>query len=220
MSESIDFLLWVRGPGFDIALVIFVVGVLIRILEILVIGRKPDYAEPRGGELGSGMLTVVTRTAPEPGVFKRSPFTVVGGYIWHIGFLISLFLFVPHIELIHATLGVSWPGIASNLVDAVAAVTIVAMIAMLFSRLNHPVKRFLSGPEDYLTWLVSFLPMLTGYLAYHRMIDPYTLALGLHILSVELLMVVFPFTKLMHAFTFALARWYNGAMAGRRGVQS
>ncbi len=220
MSESIDFLLWVRGPGFDIALVIFVVGVLIRLLEILVIGRKPDYSEPRGAELGAGLLTVVTRTAPEPGVFKRSPFTVVGGYIWHIGFLVSLFLFVPHIELIHATLGLRWPGIASNLVDAVAAVTIVTLIAMLFSRLNHPVKRFLSGPEDYLTWLVTFLPMLTGYVAYHRMIDPYTLALGLHILSVELLMVVFPFTKLMHAFTFALARWYNGAMAGRRGVQS
>ncbi|MEJ2424995.1 MAG: hypothetical protein P8101_11150 [Candidatus Thiodiazotropha sp.] len=220
MSESIDFLLWVRGPGFDIALVIFVVGILIRILEILVIGRRPDYAEPRGAELGSGLLTLVTRTAPEPGVFKRSPFTVVGGYIWHIGFLISLFLFVPHIELIHATLGLKWPGIASNLVDAVAAVTIVTLIAMLFSRLNHPVKRFLSGPEDYLTWLVTFLPMLSGYLAYHRMIDPYTLGLGLHILSVELLMVVFPFTKLMHAFTFALARWYNGAMAGRRGVQS
>ena len=61
---------------------------------------------------------------------------------------------------------------------------------------------------------------MTGYLAYHRLIHPYQLVLGLHILSVEVLMVAFPFTKLMHAFTFILARWYNGAMAGRRGVQS
>jgi nitrate reductase gamma subunit len=37
---------------------------------------------------------------------------------------------------------------------------------------------------------------------------------------VELLMVVFPFTKLMHVFTILFARWYNGAMAGRRGVKS
>jgi nitrate reductase gamma subunit len=220
MSASIDFLLWVRGPGFDIALVIFIIGVLIRLLEIVILGRRQDYAEPRGAELGAGLLTVITRTAPDSGVFKRSPFTVVGGYLWHIGFFISLLLFVPHIELIYATFGVRWPGIASNLVDAVAAVTLVTLVAMLVSRISHPVKRFLSTFEDYLVWLVTFLPMLTGYLAYHRMIDPYPLVLGLHILSVELLMVVFPLTKLMHAFTFVIARWYNGAMAGRRGVQS
>ncbi|MGD8909846.1 MAG: hypothetical protein PVI92_10925 [Chromatiales bacterium] len=220
MSTPTDFLLWVRGPGFDIALVIFIIGVIIRLLEVLVLGRKPDLAEARGSEMGPGMRTLFTRTLPEPGSMKRSSFTVIGGYVWHIGFFISLFLFVPHIELINSMVGLTWPGLPSNLVDAVAAVTIVTLLAMLFSRLNHPVKRFLSGPEDYLTWLVTFLPMLTGYLAYHRMIDPYPLVLGLHILSVELLLVVFPFTKLMHAFTFIIARWYNGAMAGRRGVQS
>ncbi len=220
MSTPTDFLLWVRGPGFDIALVIFVIGVIIRLLEVLVLGRKPDLAEARGTEMGPGIHTVFYRTLPEAGSMRRSPFTVVGGYVWHIGFLISLFLFVPHIELLHSTLGVKWPGLPSNLVDAVAAVTIVTLVAMLFSRINHPVKRYLSGAEDYLTWLVTFLPMLTGYLAYHRMINPYPLVLGLHILSVEVLMVVFPFTKLMHAFTFIIARWYNGAMAGRRGVQS
>jgi len=220
MSTPTDFLLWVRGPGFDIALVIFILGAIIRLMEVLVLGRKPDYADPRNGELGPGVRTLFTRTLPEPGSFKRSPFTVVGGYVWHVGFLLSLLFFVPHIELFHGILGLRWPGLPSNLVDAAAAVTIVTLIAMLISRLNHPVKRYLSGPEDYLTWLVTFLPMLTGYLAYHRMINPYPLVLGIHILSVELLMVVFPFTKLMHAFTFIIARWYNGAMAGRRGVQS
>jgi nitrate reductase gamma subunit len=220
MSTATDFLLWVRGPGFDIALVIFVMGVIMRLLEVLVLGRKPDLAEARGSEMGPGVRTLFARTLPEPGSMKRSPFTVIGGYIWHIGFLISLFLFVPHIELINSMVGLAWPGLPSNLIDAAAVVTIVTLLAMLFSRLNHPVKRFLSGPEDYLTWLVTFLPMLTGYLAYHRMIDPYPLVLGLHILSVEVLLVVFPFTKLMHAFTFIIARWYNGAMAGRRGVQS
>ena len=220
MSTANDFLLWVRGPGFDIALVIFVIGVILRLLEVLILGRKPDYAEPRGTEMGPGWRTVLSRTLPEAGSMKRSPFTVIGGYIWHIGFFICLLLFVPHIELLKATLGLHWPGLPSNLVDAVAAVTIVTLLAMLFSRLNHPVKRFLSGPEDYLTWLITFLPMVTGYLAYHRMINPYSLVLGLHILSVEVLMVIFPFTKLMHAFSFVIARWYNGAMAGRRGVQS
>ncbi|MGD9163590.1 MAG: hypothetical protein PVF13_02400, partial [Chromatiales bacterium] len=102
MSTPTDFLLWVRGPGFDIALVIFIIGVIIRLLEVLVLGRKPDLAEARGSEMGPGMRTLFTRTLPEPGSMKRSSFTVIGGYVWHIGFFISLFLFVPHIELINS----------------------------------------------------------------------------------------------------------------------
>ncbi|MEN8177261.1 MAG: hypothetical protein ABFS39_01400 [Pseudomonadota bacterium] len=220
MSTSIDFLLWVKGPAFDVALAVFILGIMVRLFEVLMLGRKPDLSEARGSTLGPGLRTVLTRTLPETGSLKRSPFTVIGGYIWHIGFLICLLLFIPHIEMLNATLGIKWPGLPNHIVDAVSAVTIVTLIAMLVDRLLHPVKRFLSGAEDYLVWVVTFLPLLTGYFAFHRMIDPYPLVLGLHILSVELLMVVFPFTKLMHAITFLIARWYNGAIAGRRGVQS
>lgn len=220
MSTSIDFLLWVKGPAFDVALAVFILGIMVRLFEVLMLGRKPDLSEARGSTLGPGLRTVLTRTLPETGSLKRSPFTVIGGYIWHIGFLICLLLFIPHIEMLNATLGIKWPGLPNHIVDAVSAVTIVTLIAMLVDRLLHPVKRFLSGAEDYLVWMVTFLPLLTGYFAFHRMIDPYPLVLGLHILSVELLMVVFPFTKLMHAITFLIARWYNGAIAGRRGVQS
>jgi nitrate reductase gamma subunit len=220
MNTSIDFLLWVKGPAFDVALAVFIIGILIRLFEILLLGRTPDLAEAKGSEFSAGLKTLINRNLPEKGSLKRSPFTVIGGYIWHIGFLITLFLFIPHIELLNATFGVKWPGLANHLVDAVAVVTLVTLSAMLIDRMTHPVKRFLSGPEDYLVWVLTFLPLLTGYLAYHRLIDPYPLVLGLHILSAELLMVVFPFTKLMHAITFIFARWYNGAMAGRRGVQS
>jgi nitrate reductase gamma subunit len=87
-------------------------------------------------------------------------------------------------------------------------------------RLSHPVKRFISTPEDYLVWVVTFLPVITGYLAYHRLVNPYPLALGLHILSAELFLVVFAFTKLTHVFTAFIARWYNGAIFGRKGVES
>jgi nitrate reductase gamma subunit len=37
-------------------------------------------------------------------------------------------------------------------------------------------------------------------------------------LSVEACMVYFPFSRLMHAFTFAFSRAYTGASYGRRGV--
>jgi nitrate reductase gamma subunit len=215
-----DFLLWVRGPAFDVAVAIFVIGVLARLFEILVLGRKSFQSEPKGAQIGSGLAEVFKRSVPLPDIVKRGAVTLVAGYVFHIGLFITIFLFVPHIELIHSIFGVRWPGLPNPVVDAVTVVSMVALLVLLVHRFIQPVKRMLSGFEDYFTWLVTFLPILTGWLAYHRLVDPYPLILGIHILTVLLLMVVLPFTKLMHAFTLFLSRWYNGAFYGRRGVQS
>ena len=215
-----DFLLWVRGPAFDVAVAIFLIGIVARLLEILFLGRAPNYAEPKGPEFGPGVSEVFKRSVPLPEIVKRGAVTLVGGYIFHIGLFVTIFLFVPHIELINSVFGVRWPGLPNPVVDGIAVITMVALVVLLVHRLRQPVKRMLSTSEDYLTWLVTFLPILTGWLAYHRLVNPYPLVLGLHILSVELLMVVLPFTKLMHTFTVFISRWYNGAFAGRRGVQS
>ncbi|MBK1701861.1 hypothetical protein [Thiococcus pfennigii] len=220
MSDPMAFLLWVKGPMFNWALAIFALGTLARLLEIFLLGRRANHAEPRGGEWGPGLRTVLTRSVADPGTFRRAPFDVLVGWIWHVGFLIALLLFIPHIELIQALIGLGWPGLPNPVVDAVTAVTLVALVATLIHRLRHPVKRHLSTAEDYLIWTVTFLPLLTGYLAYHRLIGPYPLALGLHILAAEIFLIVLPFTKLTHIFTAFIARWYNGAIFGRKGVQS
>jgi nitrate reductase gamma subunit len=220
MITSMDFLLWVRGPALEGALAIFVIGVLVRLLEILVLGRAHNYAVPRQGEMQPGLRTVVRRFVADPGTFRRAPFNVIVGYVWHIGFLVVVLLLVPHIELLGSALGFTWPGLPTPVVDSAAAVTLVALLAMLIHRLRHPVMRYISTAEDYLVWTVTFLPLLTGYLAYHRLVSPYALILGIHILSAELFLVVFPFTKLMHALTAFLARWYTGAAFGRKGVES
>jgi len=220
MNTSMDFLLWVRGPALDWALTIFVIGVLLRVLEIFILGRAPNYAEARQGEFGPGMRTVFRRFLTDPGTLKRATFNVVVGYIWHIGFLVVLFLFVPHIELFGSAFGFTWAGLPNPVVDSVTGVTIVALIAVLVHRLRHPVMRHISTPEDYLVWLLTLLPLITGYLAYHRLVNPYPLILGVHILSVEAFLIVFPFTKLMHAITAFFARWFNGATFGRKGVES
>jgi len=220
MNTSTDFLLWVRGPALDVAVAVFVIGVLVRLLEIFLLGRRPYMSEARGSQWGPGLKTVANRFLAESGTLRRALFIVIGGYIFHLGFFTTLLLFVPHIELLQATFGIEWAGLPTPVVDAITVVTMVALIALLGYRLTHPVLRFLSGFEDYLVWVLTFLPLLTGYLAFHRLVNPYPLALGLHILSVEILLILFPFTKLMHTFTAFLARWYNGAMAGRRGVES
>ena len=219
MTET-ELLTWVRGPGFQIATIIFVLGIMLRLFEILMLGRKANLAEAKGSEMSSGLRTVFSRTLPDASTFKRSAFTVTAGYIFHIGLFVVIFLYAPHILLFKDIIGFGWPALPSTVIDATAVVTIITLVIVLVHRLRDPVKRFLSNFDDYLGWFVTILPLITGYIAFHRIGMSAPSLIAIHILSVELLMVVFPFTKLMHMFTLILARWYNGAISGYRGVQS
>ena len=219
MTE-IELLSWARGPGLQIATVIFVAGVVIRILEILVLGRKENLAEAKGSEMSSGLRTTLARTIPDRTTFRRSSVTIVSGYIFHIGLFVICFLSAPHILFLKDIIGFGWPSLPTPVIDAFAVVTIIAMIATLVNRLTNKVMRYLTNFEDLLTWFVTFLPLITGYIAFHRIGFTAPSLLAIHILSVELLLIVFPFTKLMHAFTLFIARWYNGAISGYKGVAS
>lgn len=217
--NELAFLTWVRGPGLNTAVAIFLLGVIWRLFEIYSLGRKRDLSEPRHRAGASGWHTIMRRSLPPPGMLQRSPVSYVGGYVFHIGLAITVFLFAPHIKLIQSLLGISWPGLPSQFVDLAAVVTLAAMVLVLADRINKPVKRFLSRFEDYLTWTVTFLPVLTGWLAVRHLLLPYTTMLALHILTVEILLIMLPFTKLFHAFTVFGSRWYNGAANAHKGVQ-
>lgn len=220
MSE-VDFLLWVKGPAFTFAVVVFIAGVVLRLFEIFSLGRKHNFAVAKGDPMKGGLREMWRRSIPaDKASFQRSMFTMVAGYVFHIGLFVVIFLLAAHIALIKSIIGFGWPNLSTPVVDAFAVVTMLALIAVLIHRLRHPVKRFLSTPTDYVVWAATFAPLLTGYMAYHHLLLSPQLMLGIHILSVEFLLVIFPFTKLMHTFTLFLSRWYNGASMGMRGVKS
>jgi nitrate reductase gamma subunit len=216
--NELQFLTWVRGTGLDIAVAIFVLGVIWRLVEIYSLGRKRDLSAPRHVVGASGLNTVFRRSIPAEGMVKKSPVSYVGGYTFHIGLAVVVFFFAPHIKLISSLIGVSWPALPSQFVDFAAVVTMAAMVLVLVDRINKPVKRFLSTFEDWFTWALTFLPVLTGWMAVQHLFLPYTTLLALHILSVELLLVFLPFTKLFHAFTVFGSRWFNGTVNGHKGV--
>ncbi len=216
--NEMQFLTWVRGPGLDIAVSIFLLGVIWRLVEIYSLGRKKDLSAPRSVAGASGWHTIFRRSLPPAGMVKKSPVSYIGGYTFHIGLAVVVFLFAPHILLIKNLTGLSWPALPSQFIDLAAVVTMAAMVLVLVDRINKPVKRYLSTFGDWFTWTVTFLPVLTGWMAVQHLLLPYTTMLALHILSVEILLVVLPFSKLFHAFTLFGSRWYNGQVNGHKGV--
>lgn len=217
--SDMDLLIWARGTGLQLAWGVFIAGMVLRFAEIYSLGRKPDLSTPRPGSAWAGWKTIVGRSFPHPSMMKRTYPTIVLGYIFHIGFFVTLLFFAPHIRLFRDTAGFGWPALPTPLVDAMALAAIIGLLMTLGYRLRHPVKRFLSNFDDYFAWTLTLLPLLTGYMAFHHLLLPYTLMLAVHILSVELLLVFLPFTKLVHVGTIFVSRWYNGDMLGHKGAR-
>jgi nitrate reductase gamma subunit len=217
MSDT-EFLLWVRGPGMIIAVAVFAVGVLVRFLEMWLLGRKADLAEARGSSVSAGLRTMLTRSAPRKEELRDGGFVLFTSWIFHLAFVVTFLFLVPHIAFLKAIVGFGWPALPKALVSILAILGIVAMIALFVHRFFHSVRRFLGHTIDYVAWAATFLPLLTGYLAAHSPVFGYTTTLAVHILSFELFIALIPFTKLMHMFTVWVSRYINGATFGRKGV--
>lgn len=214
-----ELLYWVRGTGLQIAAAAFVLGMSYRMLHLVLLGRKKSLATPRGSEWASGLSMMWRRSFSMPELSARGKFTVVAGYTFHLGFMITLLFLSQHIAMLRAILGFGWPALPRSVIDIAAILSIAAMIALLVHRIVDPVKRLLSDFQDYLTWTLTFLPLLTGFMLLRGIGFDYITLLTLHIFSVELLLIAIPFTKLAHMFSTFVSRWYNGAAAGFRGVK-
>ncbi len=211
----IDF---VQGPLWTIAVWVFVVGIALRLLEILVRGVKRDLAVSReSGGYGS-VGTVLRRFIPRKEATKSSLFVIVAGYMFHLGLFALLLFAAPHINFLKDHLfGVGWTPMPHWAFILAAEFAFAGLILLWLRRIMHPVTRLLSTLDDHLAAGLTFVAMLTGCLA---LFESYAPLRVLHLFSVEVLMIYFPFSNLMHAFTFVISRASTGAAAGRHGVKA
>lgn len=219
MSE-VELLNWLRGPGLQVSLGVFLFGLLFRLAHNYLIGRKANLAKPRGGQWVPAMKTIWRRSFFHPGMTQRGYYTLIAGYLFHIGFIVTLFFLAQHVKLFESLLGFGWPSLPPGVIDIFAVIGIAALVAVLIHRLTDPVVRSLSEFADYFVWFLTTAPLATGLLLMHKAAFPYQALLAAHIISVEAFLVFVPFTKLSHMATIFVARWYNGAIAGYKGVQS
>ena len=219
MMELLEF---ARGPALTFAITIFIAGTVFRIASLVFMWRAKDSSEGSPRETSAfvaAIKEIARRMWPLPAYKQRTLFMLINGYVFHLGLAIIVFLLLPHILFFKDLVGLSWGHLPNNVIYAVSIVTMISLIAALVMRLSNPAQRIISTFDDYASWFVTFLPVLTGYMAYHHLFFEYTMALAIHILTVELLLIAFPFTKLMHAITLFISRWYNGYIAGQKGVQ-
>jgi nitrate reductase gamma subunit len=218
-----DLLSFARGPAMKVALAIFCAGVVWRIAAFALLRIHRDWNRPRASMLkyvGVGLLAVGSRSWPHPEFIKRTGAGEALGYSYHLGLFVVVLLFGPHIAFLGGLLGFTWPELPSSIITAVAVVTLTLFCGVLFRRITSPVIRMMSNFDDYFSWLITALVMVTGLAASAHVGARYETLLAIHILSVEGLLVWFPFGKLMHAFYIFPSRAINGAILARKGAAS
>ncbi len=216
-----DLLEFARGPALEISIYILIAGALWRLLGIVLLKNKADLSEPRAsGGLRGALKVIWTRSFTAPVFKKATIYSKTLAYSLHIGLFITIFFFVPHIVFFKDIVGFGWPGLPNSAIFFVGVITVGMALALLVRRLTHPVLKLLSNFDDYFSWLVTILPVITGLIIPIRFGVRYETLLAIHILSVALLLVWLPFSKLAHTFLIFVSRGTTGAILERRGAKT
>lgn len=205
-----------RGPALAVSVLVFVVGLAWRLYRVFRRPVRKDFAVPRTDRPWSGGLRAIFAKMLPPKNVKIRGAQMVNAYAYHIALALIVFGFAPHIAFIARHLGLGWPALPDWVTYMAAAVAIVGLVAALAARLSDGVLRLLSNFDDYFSWAVTLLPLLTGMALLPMPAEPVPLAI--HLLSLELLLVWLPFGKLAHAALVFVSRWRTGADFTRKGA--
>jgi nitrate reductase gamma subunit len=225
--ELLDF---ARGPALAFSVAVFAFGLAWRLYGIFRRPVPPNYSEPRRTDFAAGGLRAVFGKMLPPKNVKIRGAQMVNAYCYHIALAFVVFAFAPHIGFIERHLGIGWPALPDPVTYLATAVAIIGLTGALFARLSDGVLRLLSNFDDYFSWFVTMLPLLTGMALIERPYYPVPpvapelpttpVLLAIHLLSLELLLVWLPFGKLAHAVLVFVSRWRTGADFTRKGAST
>jgi nitrate reductase gamma subunit len=189
-----DLLAFARGSGLHWAIVIMIFGICWRLTSFVIHPAERDaYWARKQFWLGRGHWQIES-------------------YVMHVGILIVLFGFSPHIQLVRDLAGIGWPGLPIGLIWFAGSVTVIAMVAVLLHRPpDEGPRTWRTRIDEYFSWLVVFIPLVTGLIAFPHLggaslTPPLAALLTAHLLSSELLMIWLPFGRLAHLVLMPLLR--------------
>jgi hypothetical protein len=191
-----------------IGLALGVIGILLRLREIMNRPFKKDYSRPRGSAARGVLYAFTLGMAPWEKESTRLHWVAyLRGIFFHLGIFtaFAVVLFAPWIESIPAA--ILWLAMALTLAGAVFG------FAGIYIRLTGKNERALSLPDDYFS---VFLTSLFSALAFGALLTP-TVLPYLYVVT-ALMSIYIPFSKIRHCVYFFYSKFFFGYSFGHRGV--
>jgi nitrate reductase gamma subunit len=214
-----DILEFASGPALKVAIAIFVLGAAWRLGFLLRMKKRVDKSEPRGGnERFGGLWMIASRSINHGPVSDQIKAPIANAYLMHLVLAICIFAAQAHIELVRETFGFGWPFLPDIVVRISTFVLLGTIAVTIYRRLRHPVLRLLSNFDDWFSLLITGAVVLTGLIAALPETTSNALV-ALHVLSFDVLLIWFPFGKLMHAFLIFGSRYSTGVAFAHKGAR-
>lgn len=195
-----DFLSFIEGPLLWIVFLLFIIGIIIRIIffffEIIKSSRDKDH------RLRYSLATFGRSLLPFHNAFRKKSLYATLRYIFHICLIVVPIWFSGHIALWEESrFEWAWRALPDTWADWMTLLLLGLAIYFLIRRFAVKDIRFNSSIPDYVIIILTALPFVTGYLLTHGSLDSIAF-LGdnmwtIHILSAEamLIMAIFLFCR-------------------------
>ena len=197
-----------KGPLLGVSLLVMVLG-LGRHVVLQIRGfwafRGDRARRVRWKKLISDSLSWVL---PARHMVRGTVAMTVLSFLFHIGVILVPLFLADHIVLWEGLFGVTLRRLPPAIADGLTLSTLTAGLGLFGYRLLTRRTRKMSTFADYLILGMVLLPFVTGFLAAHPRVNPFSWqsVMLVHILSAEAVLVATPFTKLSHIVLFPFNR--------------
>ncbi len=200
------------GPLFTLSLLIFVVGMIVRIVLYI---KGLDWRLERvayGPQMGRGLpgaLASIGMWLLPGGTqgWRKQPLMAAGFFLLHIGAILLPFFLVGHTVILENATGISLPSLPMGLADFLTFMALGGLAILTVRRFVVPEAKALTTCQDWGVLVLTIVPFVSGALARFCPAEVWTIV---HILSAEIFLIVAPFTKLSHIVLFFMSRGQLG----------
>jgi nitrate reductase gamma subunit len=212
---------FLTGPALWITFFIFIGGLIVRVAYLYGLSKERDRVLYNHVDWKWAFRSIWHWLIPWGSASMRNqPVFTLAFYLFHVCLLAVPLFLLAHNTLWDEAFGISLWSMPDKLADWLTVVFMLTLAFLFLRRLLRPEVRILTTAWDYTLLCLTFLPFLTGFLAYHQW-GPYQILLVLHIFFAEILLIVIPFSKLGHVILFFFTRGFIGfEMGTRRGARS
>jgi len=196
-----DVLHFAEGPLFRFAIAILVLG-LLQQLFMAVVGFVLARRQAGKREVKVGAIVAATLRQLNPLRYLRG---ARAGYtlltlIMHVGLILVPIFLAGHIYLLSKGLGFYWVHLPMGVADALTLITLGTVLAVILARLWNDTSRAISRLQDWVLPLLIAAIFASGYAMAHPRYDllPYPATRMVHVLAGDLLLLLVPFTKVVH----------------------
>ncbi len=203
---------FLTGPAFVISLLVFVVGMIARVV-LYINGldwrlERVAYKPQMGRGLRGALASIVAWLIPGgTHGWRQQPLMMAGFFLLHIGAIVLPFFLVGHTVLLENATGIDLPSLPMGVADVLTYAALAGLAILAVRRVMVPEVRALTGFKEWMVLLLTAIPFVSGFMAVQTPSEMWTLV---HIISAEVFLIVAPFTKLSHIVLFFMSRGQVG----------